>query len=336
MQPFLRNSPDIMLSIEQILNIVEEEIRKIQFDLSPQSLFKPIEYTLDLGGKRIRPSMTLLACNIYCQDIVDAIKPAMGFEIFHNFTLLHDDLMDQADKRRNKPTVHKKWNTNTAILSGDAMVIAAYQLMGETPEPFLKSILRLFSQTALEICCGQQFDMDFEEFENVTEEQYLEMIRLKTAVLIACCLKAGAIIGGAPEKDAEILYRYGIYIGLSFQLQDDLLDVYGDTRTFGKNIGGDILCDKKTFLLINAINNANVKQKAIMDFYGNPANTFTPAEKIHAYTEIYNQFNIKEITQDKINNLYELAMNELTFLEVETKQLSELKKFSSMLMQRES
>jgi Geranylgeranyl pyrophosphate synthase len=325
-----------MLSIEQILNKVEEEISKIRFDLSPQTLFKPIEYTLDLGGKRIRPSMTLLACNIYNKDIVDAIKPAMGLEIFHNFTLLHDDLMDQADKRRNKPTVHKKWNTNTAILSGDAMVIASYQLMGETPEPFLKRILRLFSQTALEICCGQQYDMDFEELDNVTEDQYMEMIRLKTAVLIACGLKTGAIIGGAPEKDAEILYRFGKYIGLSFQLQDDLLDVYGDSATFGKNIGGDILCDKKTFLLINAINNANEKQKTIMDFYGNPANIFSPAEKIQAYTEIYNQLNIKEITQEKINTLYKHAMNELTYLEVETEQLSELKKFSNMLMLRES
>ena len=325
-----------MLSIEQIFYKVEAEISKIRFDLSPQSLFKPIEYTLDLGGKRIRPSMTLLACNIYSQNIEDAIKPAMGFEIFHNFTLLHDDLMDQADKRRNKPTVHKKWNTNTAILSGDAMVIAAYQLMGETPEPFLKRILNLFSQTALEICCGQQYDMDFEELENVTENQYLEMIRLKTAVLIACCLKAGAIIGGAPEKDAEILYRFGTYIGLSFQLQDDLLDVYGDSVTFGKNIGGDILCDKKTFLLINAINNANQKQKNTIEFFGNPANTFTPSEKIQAYTEIYNYLNIKKITQDKINNLFELAMNELSYLEVEAKHLDELKKFSNMLMLRES
>jgi len=325
-----------MLTIEQILNKVEAEIRKIRFDLSPQSLFKPIEYTLDLGGKRIRPSMTLLACNIYNQNIEDAIKPAMGLEIFHNFTLLHDDLMDQADKRRNKPTVHKKWNTNTAILSGDAMVIAAYQLMGETPEPFLKRILNLFSQTALEICCGQQFDMDFEERMNVTEDQYLEMIRLKTAVLIACCLMSGAIIGGASEKEAKTMYRFGIYIGLSFQLQDDLLDVYGDTKTFGKNIGGDILCDKKTFLLINAINRANEKQKATMEYFVNPSNSFTPTEKIQAYTEIYNQLNIKKITQEKINNLFELAMNELTILEVGTERLSELKKFSSMLMLRES
>ena len=325
-----------MLSVEQILNKVEVEMSKIHFDLSPQSLFKPIEYTLKLGGKRIRPSLTLLACNIYSQNIEEAIKPAMGLEVFHNFTLLHDDLMDQADKRRNKSTVHKKWDTNTAILSGDAMVIAAYQLIGETPDTSLKKILNLFSQTALEICCGQQYDMDFEKCNNVSEDQYLEMIRLKTAVLIACCLKVGAIIGGAPDNDADTLYRFGIYIGLSFQLQDDLLDVYGDTITFGKNIGGDILCDKKTFLLINAIARANEEQKAKIKYFSNPANTFTPSEKIQTYTEIYNQLNIKEITNNRISSLFELAMNELTCLGVKTEKLSELKKFSNILMLRES
>ena len=325
-----------MLSFEYILKKVESEISKFYFDLQPRNLFEPIEYTLALGGKRIRPSLTLLACNIYSQNIENAIKTAMGFEVFHNFTLLHDDLMDQADKRRNKPTVFKKWNTNTAILSGDAMVIAAYKLIGETPKPYLQKILCLFSQTALEICCGQQYDMDFEKCDNVSESQYMEMIRLKTAVLIACCLKAGAIIGGAPEKDAETLYRFGIYTGLSFQLQDDLLDVYGDTKTFGKNIGGDILCDKKTFLLINAVALANKEQNAEMKYYSNPSKTFTPEEKIQSFTKTYNQLNIKEITQNKINSLFDMAMNELHSLDVKAEQLSELKKFSNMLMLRES
>ena len=325
-----------MLSIEQVLNKVESEISKIYFDLPPRNLFDPIEYTLALGGKRIRPSLTLLACNMYNQNIESVLKPAIGLEMFHNFTLLHDDLMDQADKRRNQPTVHKKWNTNTAILSGDAMVISSYQLISETPEPFLKEILELFSQTALEICCGQQYDMDFEQRDDVSEDEYIEMIRLKTAVLIACCLKAGAIIGGAPKKDAELLYRFGIYIGLSFQLQDDLLDVYGDTKTFGKNIGGDILCDKKTFLLISAVAKAGKEQKYKMEYYKNPANTFTPKKKIQSYTEIYNQLNIKEITQQKIHYFYELAMNELDGLEIRTEQLSELKKFCNILTLRES
>ncbi|MDR0573611.1 MAG: polyprenyl synthetase family protein [Tannerella sp.] len=325
-----------MLSVEQVLERVKSEIDKMDFDMSPRCLFEPIKYILALGGKRIRPSMTIIACNIYNGNIEEAIKPALGMEVFHNFTLLHDDLMDQADKRRNKPTVHKKWNTNTAILSGDAMVIAAYQLIGETSESHLSKILNLFSQTALEICCGQQYDMDFERRNDVAQDEYIEMIRLKTAVLMACCLKTGAIIGGAPESDAEYLYNFGINIGLAFQLQDDLLDVYGNTETFGKNIGGDILCNKKTFLLINAVNHANKEQKDKIEYFKNPLNTFTPEEKIKAYTEIYNQLKIKDITQVRINNLYEHAMNELSKLTASTASLSELKRFCNMLMQRES
>jgi geranylgeranyl diphosphate synthase type II len=325
-----------MLSFEQVLTRLEPEFNKIDFDRSPRLLFEPVEYTLALGGKRIRPCLTLMACNIYKENVEDAIKPALGLEVFHNFTLLHDDLMDLADKRRNKPTVHKKWDTNTAILSGDAMLIMAYQLIGETPVPFLKRILDLFSQTALEICCGQQYDMEFENRDDVSEYEYLEMIRLKTAVLIACCMKAGAIVGGAPEKETEHLYRFGIYTGLAFQLQDDLLDVYGNAETFGKNIGGDILCDKKTFLLINAMALASKEQKEIMAFFKNPSNVYTPEEKISAYTKIYNQLNIKDITQQKMNRLYQLGANELTHLGIDKDSMTEINKISNMLMQRES
>jgi geranylgeranyl diphosphate synthase type II len=277
-----------------------------------------------------------MACNIYKENVEEAIKPAIGLEVFHNFTLLHDDLMDQADKRRNQPTVHKKWNTNTAILSGDAMLIAACRFIGETAEPYLKNILDLFSKTALDICCGQQYDMDFEKRDNVSEDEYIEMIRLKTAILIACCIKTGAIIGGASENDAEHLYRFGIYIGLAFQLQDDLLDVYGDTKTFGKNIGGDILCDKKTFLLINAKTLANDEQKAQMAYFQNPANNYTPEEKISAYTKIYDQLHIKDITQQRMNSLYELSIHELANLNVAPDSLIELKKMGNLLIQRES
>jgi geranylgeranyl diphosphate synthase type II len=277
-----------------------------------------------------------MACNIYKEHVEEAIKPAIGLEVFHNFTLLHDDLMDQADKRRNQLTVHKKWNTNTAILSGDAMLIAAYRFIGETDEPYLTKILDLFSKTAIDICCGQQYDMDFEKRENVSEDEYIEMIRLKTAVLIACCLKTGAIIGGASEKDADHLYRFGIYIGLVFQLQDDLLDVYGDTKTFGKNIGGDILRDKKTILLINAMILANSEQKSQLAYFQNPANHYDPEEKIRIYAYIYDQLHIKDITQQKITRFYELAIRELTDLNVATGSLTELKKLGSMLIQRES
>ena len=324
-----------MFSFTQVTERVEKEISKLNFDLSPCGLFEPIKYTLALGGKRIRPSLMLIACNSYDDNIEKAIKPALGMEVFHNFTLLHDDLLDQADKRRHQPTVHKKWNTNTAILSGDAMLIAAYQLIGETATPYLNKILNLFSQTALDICCGQQYDMDFEIRADVTEEEYIEMIRLKTAVLIACCLKSGAIIGGASEADANHLYQFGNYFGLAFQLQDDLLDVYGSAEKFGKNIGGDILCNKKTFLLINALQLADKKQKNAMVFFNDPSNTFSPEEKIQAYTKVYDQLNIKQITMDRINNYYTLAMQELNRLSVEAASLFELKDYCNLLIQRE-
>ena len=319
----------------QLSERVESEINQLDFDLTPRGLFEPIKYTLTLGGKRIRPCLTLIANNIYDDDIEKAIKPALGMEVLHNFTLLHDDLMDQADKRRHQPTVHKKWNTNTAILSGDAMLIAAYQLIGETTQPYLYKILNLFSQTALEICCGQQYDMDFEKRTTVAEEEYIEMIRLKTAVLIACCLKSGAIIGGACETDACHLYQSGIYFGLAFQLQDDLLDVYGNAEKFGKNIGGDILCNKKTFLLINALNLAGKKQKNALDFFNDPSRSFTPEEKIQTYTEVYNQLNIKDITLQRINSYYALAMQELTKLAIEADSSAELINYCNLLMQRE-
>ena len=335
MQPFLHHCQIVMFSFSQIAERVESEINQIDFSLSPVELFEPIKYTLSLGGKRIRPVLTLIACNIYDDYIEKAIKPALAMEVFHNFTLLHDDLMDQADKRRRQPTVHKKWNTNTAILSGDAMLIAAYQLIGITDEPYLKNILQLFSQTALEICCGQQYDMAFEKRMTVTEDEYFEMIRLKTAVLIACCLKTGAIIGGAPCIDADRIYQFGIYTGLAFQLQDDLLDVYGNTDTFGKNLGGDILCNKKTFLLINAIKLADTKQKKAMDFYMNPSHAFTPEEKIQTFTEIYDQLNIRHITQQRINDLYALAMDELDRLTINAASLTELKNYCSQLILRE-
>ena len=323
-----------MLSFEQILSRIETEISKIYFTEKPRSLFEPIEYTLSIGGKRIRPALTLMACNVWKEDVTSAVRVALGLEMLHNFTLLHDDLMDEADKRRNQPTVHMKWNNNTAILSGDAMLIAAYQLVGETSEPYLKKILDLFSQTALEICCGQQYDMEFERRDDASEEEYIEMIRLKTAVLIACCLKSGAIIGGVSDEDAEHLYRFGIFIGLAFQLQDDLLDVYGDEKIFGKSIGGDILCNKKTFLLINAYKSADFELKNQMKYFENPLNSYKPEEKIKAFTEIYNQLNIRNITQDKINFYYEKAINELDKVKVSPERLTELHRISDILMNR--
>lgn len=327
-----------MFSFEQILQIIERSIKNLHFESSPKSLFEPIEYILSLGGKRIRPAFMLMACNIYKDTIDEAIMPALGMEVFHNFTLLHDDLMDEADKRRNQPTVHKKWNANTAILSGDAMLISSYQLVGKTKDIYLKQVLDLFNQTALEICEGQQYDMEFESRADVTENEYIEMIRLKTAVLLACCLKAGAIIGNASKEDAEWLYQFGIHLGLLFQLQDDLLDVFGNPETFGKNIGGDILCNKKTFLSIQARNIASDSQKKIIATYqATDKNSFDPEEKIKAITSIYKELGIKELTQQKINEYYKKALNDLSHLTAtKSDRLITLQNVCEKIMLRES
>jgi geranylgeranyl diphosphate synthase type II len=324
-----------MFSFNDILQKIEQEIAQLQFTYPPKSLYEPIEYILALGGKRICPALALMACNLYKEEIEAAIKPALGLEVFHNFTLLHDDLMDEADKRRNKPTVHKVWNANTAILSGDAMLIAAYQLIGDTQPESLKEILNLFTVTALEICGGQQYDMEFESRSDVTEEEYIEMIRLKTAVLLACALKMGAIVAHAPQADAEALYQFGINIGLAFQLQDDLLDVYGDPATFGKNIGGDILCNKKTFMLINAFRLASEQQKAILNQWINQE-TFNPAEKIAAITSIYNELHLKELSEKKIQTYYDQAMDYLASLSIPKERLNILKGVCERLMNRQS
>lgn len=324
-----------MFSFEYVLREIEEAIHRLRFDDPPQSLFDPIVYTLSRGGKRLRPAFVLMACNLYRDDIEVAMDAALGVEMFHNFTLLHDDLMDEAEKRRNRPTVHVKWGRNTAVLSGDAMLIAAYRLIGQAPSALLKPVLDLFTQTALEICEGQQFDMEFEERDDVTESEYMEMIRLKTAVLLACSLKIGAMIGGAPTEDAEVLYRFGIHVGLAFQLQDDLLDVYGDTDTFGKNIGGDILCDKKTFLSVLMYQIAADEQKVRIECYRkSDSPNFTPIEKISAITAIYDELNLKDYTYRKMRYHYDAALDELTRLNVSKEKCKELLRVCGQLMGR--
>ena len=324
-----------MYTFDQVLHIIESEINQLQFDRQPQHLYLPVQYILSLGGKRIRPALVLMACNLYCEEVEKAIKPAIGLEIFHNFTLLHDDLIDEADKRRNQLTVHKKWNTNTAILSGDAMLILAYQLIAETPQQQLKTILDLFTQTALEICEGQQYDMEFEMRRDVTEEEYMEMIRLKTAVLLACCLKVGALIGGASGEEANRLYQFGIFTGIAFQLQDDLLDTFGDPQTFGKNIGGDILCNKKTFLLIQTMLRASKQQKEVIRSFQSGRND-RPEEKITAIKSIYESLGVHELTNDKIQYYFDLAMKELSRLYLPADRLKTLHQTITLLMGRKS
>lgn len=321
-----------MRTFEEILRTIEEAIARLEFNQPPRSLFDPITYTLSLGGKRIRPALALMACDLFGGKNEDVLQPALGLEVFHNFTLLHDDLMDEADRRRDKPTVHKLWNPNVAILSGDAMLICAYQLVAKAND---KAILELFSRTALEICAGQQYDMEFESRSDVTEEEYIEMIRLKTAVLLACALKVGAMIGGASTADADALYDYGIHIGLAFQLQDDLLDVYGDPKTFGKNIGGDILCNKKTFLLINALSAASEEQRQVMEDWM-ARKSYDAQEKIAAFTNLYNELSIRDLTERRIEDYYRMANEDLARLSIAPETLSVLKGTCDRLMKRKS
>lgn len=276
-----------------------------------------------------------MACNLYKENVDIAIKPALGLEVFHNFTLLHDDLMDEADKRRNKPTVHKVWNDNTAILSGDAMLIAAYQLIGETKSESLKEILDLFTRTALEICGGQQYDMEFESRTDVTEAEYIEMIRLKTAVLLACALKMGAIMGNAPEADAEALYQFGINIGLAFQLQDDLLDCLRRHGYIRQKHRRRHTLQQKDIHADQRFTPCFGYQKAELNNWIGKK-TFDPAEKIASVTAIYDQLQLKELSEEKIHAYYNQAMNCLASLSVDSERLTILKGVSARLMNRQS
>ncbi len=289
-------------------NIIQNYLSNINWSIEPKQLYEPIGYTLEAGGKRIRPQLVLMGCALFDTDIEKAVSAAAAIEIFHNFTLLHDDVMDNAEMRRNRPTVHKKWNENTAILSGDAMLIKAYQFLEKIEPDKLLKILPLFSETALQVCEGQQYDMNFEQCEKLSEEEYFKMIRLKTAVLLAASLKIGAIIGNASDEAAHWLYEFGIAIGTAFQLRDDYLDVYGDPKVFGKKIGGDILCKKKTFLFVNALKTDNLWLKAELKEILN-STALEDSEKIKRVTEIYNALEIPKLCEAAINDSMETALN---------------------------
>ncbi len=324
-----------MYTLKDFQKLINDSIANEQIEKEPQALYDPINYTLKSGGKRIRPALVLLAYNLFSDDIKRAIMPAIGLEIFHNFTLLHDDIMDKAEIRRGVPAVHKKWNENAAILSGDAMFIKAYDYFLDIDSSNFREIIKVFNQAAIEVCEGQQYDMEFENRDDVTENEYLRMIELKTSVLLAGALKIGALLGDANEKDANLLYEFGRNLGLAFQLQDDLLDVYGDEKVFGKQIGGDIVANKKTFLLIKA------KELADNDIL-NALNTWfliepeNKNEKIDAVTEIYNKLNIREITQEKILKLTQKALDLLDQVNVENDKKIELKNLAGKLINRNS
>ena len=313
---------------------INEAIDALDFDREPISLFQPIQYILSLGGKRLRPILAYMATNLFSGDLSPTTAPAIGLEIFHNFSLLHDDLMDNAWVRRGAKTVHAKWCANTAILSGDAMLIDAYNYMLKVDKDALPRILRVFNTTAMQVCEGQQFDMDFEKRLHVKETEYLEMIRLKTAVLVAASLKIGAIMGNANDDDADRLYEFGINIGLAFQLKDDLLDVYGNPKEFGKNIGGDILCNKKTFLLIKALENSNELQEAALQHWIS-AETFDPEAKINAVKEIYDELKLDVLVEKLIQKYYLAALQCLSEVNVLDERKQQLLIYTNELMKRE-
>lgn len=322
-----------MKTFNEILSIIETELLKLDWSKQPQGLYDPIAYILSLGGKRIRPTLTLMACEVFKDDLSSAIAPALGVEVFHNFTLLHDDIMDKAPLRRAKATVHIKWDENTAILSGDVMQIEAYKLITKAPDKVLRRVLDLFSTTATEICEGQQYDMEFERREQVDAAEYLEMIRLKTAVLLGCSLKIGALIGGSTDQQADHLYYFGINIGLAFQLKDDLLDVYGDEATFGKKTGGDILSNKKTYMLINALKLAEGENRSELLYWLNVSG-IRDAEKIAAVTKIYNRLGVESICEEKMSYFYGKAIANLDKLEVPDSKKQELRNLALTLMSR--
>ncbi|GAB4300056.1 MAG: polyprenyl synthetase family protein [Marinilabiliales bacterium] len=322
-----------MFQYDYLKNLINDKINQINFDKSPYELYQPIKYILSIGGKRLRPVLTLMACNIFSDDINNAVNPAIGLEVFHNFTLIHDDIMDNAPIRRNMPSVHEKWNLNTAVLSGDAMMIFAYNFFFDLPDNYFKSVIKVFNKTALEVCEGQQFDMNFEEKLNISEDQYMEMIRLKTSVLISTALKIGGIIGGANDTNLDLLYNTGKYAGLAFQLQDDLLDSYGKVEEFGKSIGNDIVTNKKTYLLIKTIELANSKDKDTIFNWLNKKE-FDKNEKITTFLSFYNKYNIYEHTINKINELNNFALESLTKIKVNESRKLELEKLIKKLIKR--
>ena len=322
-----------MLTATEIQEKVNAYIASLPYERKPKSLYDPIEYVLAAGGKRIRPSFVLMAYNLFHDDVDRILPVATALETYHNYTLLHDDLMDKADMRRGRPTVHKKWDDNTAILSGDTMLVLAYEHLAKCDTKYLKPALDLFTETALEVSEGQQFDMEFETRNDVAEEEYIEMIRLKTSVLLACALKMGAVVAGVSDADANALYAFGEKVGLAFQLQDDLLDVYGDPKVFGKAIGGDITSNKKTFMLINAFNRADAETRAELERW-TTATEFDPAEKIAAVTEIYNRLGIDKLAEQRIKEYFEQSRQHLDELSVSDDRKAVLREYTERMMNR--
>ena len=324
-----------MYSIQELSDIVEKSINQTNLPQQPERLYEPIKYILSTGGKRIRPVLTLAACNVFSNTIDDAIYPALAVEVFHNFTLIHDDIMDNAYMRRNKQTVHVKWDNNVAILSGDAMSIYAYQLLQKVKPTILPSVLNVFNTFAMGICEGQQMDMDFESKSFVAQEEYIRMIELKTSVLLEGALKIGAIIGGASNSDVLNIGEFGRNMGIAFQLQDDLLDTYGDVHVFGKKIGGDIVANKKTILTVMALSHAKGSDLELLNSYYKLPN-MDPAMKVDAVVALYNSLKVKDYVEELIESYHKKALSHLGKISVAPAQKVILEELTERLMTRKN
>lgn len=324
-----------MEKIVHYISLIETELNKISTTKNPKELYTPINYTLKLGGKRIRPALLMLSNNLFGGSDKDAINAALAIEVFHNFTLLHDDIMDDAPLRRGKETVYKKWGSNLAILAGDVMFVNAIQLLAKSDEKVLKKVLTLFNSTAVKVCEGQQYDMNFESQLDVSIDDYLKMIELKTAVLLAASLKIGALIGNASDENAKHIYEFGRNLGVAFQLMDDILDLYGDPEKFGKQVGGDIISNKKTYLLLKAKELATGDLKKQLEFaLGSKA--LKNEAKVEKIKSIFNQLNIKQLAEKEMDLFYNTALANLDSINAPIDKKQVFEKFAVSLMQREN
>ncbi len=323
-----------MKKLSDLQAIISKEVDQLTFPVYPAELYEPIKYILSLGGKRMRPALLLMACDLFGGDVRKAIPPALAIEVFHNFTLMHDDIMDNAPLRRGKTTVHERWNSNVGILSGDVMLIEGYKLMMQVDEHLLRPILNIFNETAVGVCEGQQIDMEFETRNGVRIDEYITMIRLKTAVVLGGALKIGAIIGGASAEDANLLHTFGEQLGIAFQLQDDILDVYGNPEKFGKQVGGDILSNKKTFLLIKALELADRGQTSELKNWLSDTN-FDAQEKIAVVTSIYDQLQVRQYAEKAMQTYADKAFAALDAINLPDDHKQYLRDFADGLMIRE-
>jgi geranylgeranyl diphosphate synthase type II len=323
-----------MKHADELRKVVLDTIEAFDLPAEPASLYDPIKYILTLGGKRMRPVATLMGCDMFGGDVNDALSSAMAIEVFHNFSLIHDDIMDEAPLRRGKQTVHQKWNGNVGILSGDAMLVKSYQLLAQGPAPLLPNLLSIFNTTALEVCEGQQYDMDFEQRLDVSIAEYLEMIRLKTAVLLGASLKIGALIGGASHEDAQHLCEFGQHLGIAFQLQDDILDVYADADKFGKQVGGDIIANKKTYLLITALQKATGEKAELLGKLLGP-NSLTDELKVESVKTIYADLQVRAAAEQAMQEHFAIALKHIAAIGLEPAQKAPLLALADQLMVRE-